>query len=430
MAHRRRAEASLLEEHAELERRVLERTEQLARATAQAQAAHVAAEEANQLKDRFLAKVSHELRTPLQSTLTWVQVLKQSLHDPVQATQASERIMHNVRSQARLIDDLLDLSRILSGKLRLELQETDGATVIEKAAEVVRSATLARRVTIELQGDGRPVVMQSDPIRLEQVVWNLINNAVQASPEGGRVEVGYEANGERLRIEVRDRGRGIAAADLPLIFEPFRQAPGSGNAHRGLGLGLAITRSIVHLFGGDLQAHSDGPGQGASFVVELPLAAGVAPVEGAGAPDLSPEDRQRLRGLRVVYVEDEQDIAEGGRLLLSSLGVDVDPCLDFATAAERIPRGGFDVLLCDLNLGDGHDAHELLAILRASPAAAHLPAVVLSAYGGAEDKEATRRAGFRSHVVKPAEATAIAHALLDALQERRSPRRGAPATSA
>ena len=164
-------------------------------------------------------------------------------------------------------------------------------------------------------------------------------------------------------------------------------------------------------------------------VVELPLAGGAAPVDGPAAPTLAAEDRQRLRGLRVLYVEDERDIAEGGRLLLSSLGVEVELCLDFASAAERIPKGGFDVLLCDLHLGDGHDALELLAILRASPEAGHLPAVVLSAYGGAEDKEATRRAGFRSHVVKPADATAIAHALLDALQERRAAR-STPATSA
>ncbi|HEY2559269.1 MAG TPA: hybrid sensor histidine kinase/response regulator [Caldimonas sp.] len=426
VGNRRRAEATLLDERAELEHRVLERTEQLSQATALAQAAHAAAEEANTLKDRFLAKVSHELRTPLQSTLTWAQVLKQSVQDPAQASHAAERIMHNVRSQARLIDDLLDLSRILSGKLRLEVQEVDGAKVIEKAAEVVRSATLARGVSIDVSSDGKAVVMQTDPVRLEQVVWNLINNAVHASPEGGRVQVAYAATRGRLRVEVKDWGRGIDAVDLPLIFEPFRQAPGAPNSHRGLGLGLAITRSIVHLFDGELHAHSDGPGRGASFVVELPMSTGADEAESAIAQDVGDEDRQRLRGLRVLYVEDEEDIAEGGRLLLSSLGVQVEVCLRFEEASARVPKGGFDVLLCDLNLGDGHDALELLAILRRSPDGARVPAVVLSAYGGAEDRDATGRAGFRSHIVKPADANTVARALLDALRERRAGSGGSP----
>jgi len=329
--------------------------------------------------------------------------------------------MHNVGSQARLIDDLLDLSRILSDKLRLELQEVDAVKVVEKAAEVVRSATVARRVSIDVLGDGRPLIMQIDAVRLEQVVWNLVNNAVHASPEGGRVEVRYERAGARLRVEVIDFGRGIDAADLSLIFEPFRQAQGPQNAHRGLGLGLAISRSIVQLFGGELRAHSDGPGRGASFVVDLPLSVEGVVAEGiASSKDVGVEHRERLRGLRVLYVEDEPDIVEGGRVLLSSLGVEAEVCASFAQAAARIPKGGFDILLSDLNLGDGHDALELLTILRRSPGGAHIPAVVLSAYGGAEDRQRTRQAGFHGHVVKPAHAAAVARALLDALPPRRA----------
>jgi CheY-like chemotaxis protein len=234
------------------------------------------------------------------------------------------------------------------------------------------------------------------------------------------VEVAYAAADGVLKVEIKDEGRGIDAADLPLIFEPFRQALGSQNPHRGLGLGLAITRSIVHLFGGGLTATSEGPGRGATFVAELPLATSPADAGQAAVQEIGAEDRARLRGLRVVYAEDEEDIAEGGRRLLESLGVQVEVFLDFDRAAARVRRGGFDVLLCDLSLDHGHDGFELLALMRTSAQAAHLPAVVLSAHGGAEDREATQRAGFRGHVVKPADAAAIARALLDAAHERRA----------
>lgn len=408
---RRRAEEALLVERSELERRVGARTDELARATAAAEAAHAAAEEANKLKDRFLAKVSHELRTPLQSTLSWAQVLQSSAPDPARAAQAADRIIRNVRTQARLIDDLLDISRILSGTLSLALKDVNAAEVIDKAADVVRTASASRDVAIETSG--ADAMIRTDPLRLEQVVWNLINNAVQATPNGGRVRVLFQLERTTLRIEVRDWGRGIEPAELPHIFEPFRQGPNGGDSHRGLGLGLAITHHIVDLFGGSLEAASDGPGRGSTFTVSLPTSArGDASDGDAG---LSDAQRQRLKGLRVLYVEDEPDIAEGGRELLSTLGADVTLCLDVAAARERILAGGFDVLLSDLDLGAGQSALDLIDLMRNLPSSRAIPALVLSAYGSQEDRRASRIAGFAAHLVKPVDSGEVARALLDAM---------------
>lgn len=410
---RRLAEEALLTERAQLEQRVLERTEALAEATRSAAAARAAADEANRLKDRFLAKVSHELRTPLQSTLTWAQLLHRNPQDAARALQASDRIMHNVRTQARLIDDLLDISRILSGKLNLDIQPADAALVVRKAVDVVRSAAGSRGLDIELQGADDEILLHTDAVRLEQVAWNLINNAVQASPEGGRIVARLSTPPGELLLEVQDWGRGIDPADLPFIFEPFHQAAGHRNAHRGLGLGLAITRSVVELFGGQLTAHSEGPGHGATFTLRMPL---LRP-DGNSLPadvHLNAEERRRLNGLRVLYVEDEPDIAEGGRLMLAALGVEVTLALSFDQAREALARGGFDVLLSDLDLGEGHTALELLPLLRATPGGADVPAIVLSAYGTRDDLAQSTRAGFVAHLIKPAQAEDVARALLAA----------------
>jgi signal transduction histidine kinase/ActR/RegA family two-component response regulator len=418
VGQRRRAEDLLRQERAELERRVLERTEQLTEATTQAQVARAAAENANRMKDRFLAKVSHELRTPLQSTLTWSHLLSHAGDDRARAEHAADRIMKNVRTQARLIDDLLDISRILSGKLALQITEVDAGEVIRKAAEVVSSAASSRGVIVDLPEPTDPIPMKTDPVRLEQVVWNLVNNAVQASPDASQVRVSYFADGDALTLEVSDRGRGIDAADLPFIFEPFRQLKNADNSHRGLGLGLAITSSIVDLFGGELRAHSDGLGRGATFVLRLPMTAAIDDVDDAPSGTITSAERDSLHGCRVVYVEDEPDIAEGGRLALVSLGLTVEVCLDFDAAAKRVAEGGFDLLLCDLDLGNGRNGAELLPLMAAAPGGAAIAAVALSAYGSAEDRRASARAGFASHIVKPADSATIARALVSALAAR------------
>jgi CheY-like chemotaxis protein len=227
--------------------------------------------------------------------------------------------------------------------------------------------------------------------------------------------VSLRAAGPTLSVIVRDWGRGIEPGDLPHIFEPFRQGPRSDNSHRGLGLGLAITHNIVELFGGELSASSEGVGHGATFTLRLPMAQAQEPIETEVGLGLHEEEQRRLAGLRVLYVEDEADIAEGVRFMLSELGAQVDLCPSFGAASARIVAGGFDILLSDLNLGGGHTALELIGLLRATPNGDTIPAIVLSAYGSTEDRNASLRAGFAKHLVKPVVAAEVARALIDAM---------------
>ncbi|HEU4622192.1 MAG TPA: hybrid sensor histidine kinase/response regulator [Burkholderiaceae bacterium] len=412
---RETVEAELREARDALERRVEERTRELSEAKVAAERARAEAETANQMKDKFLAKVSHELRTPLQSTMSWAQVLSRTSHNPEGMRLALDRLQHNVKAQARLIDDLLDISRILSGKLRLDWDEVELGPLLNKAVDMVKPNAVERDVEVRLEVDRPDVKFRTDPARFEQVIWNLVNNAVQSSERGGHVRVRVHVGGPRLRIEVSDQGKGISPADLPLIFEPFHQSQGAVNQHRGLGLGLAISRSIVTQLGGSVRADSEGLGHGATFSVALPmLYVGAKSREHAVA--LNSHQRERLRGLRVLYVEDEMDIAESTRVLLSDFGLAMTVCHEYQCAIEHIERGDFDVLLSDINLGGPHGGLHLVRALRASPRTQGVPAVAVSAYGGEDDRRASVQAGFAVHLVKPVGPSDIAHALTMALE--------------
>ena len=420
VAQRRAVEDELRLERVDLEQRVALRTRDLELAIEQARAARAAAEEANLQKDRFLAKVSHELRTPLQSTLSWAQVLRRDDLDPVQAARAADRIVHNVRQQARLIDDLLDISRILSGNLHLDYQAVDVLEVIDRAVDVVRSAAHDKGVSLERVSHlDRAPTLQTDPARLEEVVWNLLSNAVQASASGGRVVLSVDVTDSELQLTVRDTGAGISASDLPHIFEPFRQGGGAPGGHRGLGLGLAIVRHIVTLFDGRVSAASAGLGQGAEFLVHLPLQAVAAPQAGPDADGrLEPYESGLLQGVRVVYVEDEPDIAESCHSMLTSLGMRVEVFVRFADAQRRLQQGGFDLLLTDLNLDAGRTGLDLLHELRLTPHGRDMPALILSAFGSEADRSASRAAGFDDHLVKPLDAQQVSRAILAAMGTR------------
>ncbi len=412
---RRRAEEALLIERADLERRVEERTEELARAKSKAESAHAAAEEANRVKDRFLAKVSHELRTPLQATMGWAQVLQNPALGADRIAHAADRIANNVRAQARLLDDLLDVSRILSGKLSLEFQRVDVVDILRKAVDVVRAgqASEVREIDVTL-ADG-PIFLWTDPVRVEQVLWNLLNNAAHATAQGGRIAVGVDVEGKQLKVDIQDQGEGIDPSDLATIFEPFWQSTRNARSSRGLGLGLAISKSIAQLMGGDLGAASAGLGLGATFTLRLPM----TNEPGDEGPDaertLNDEERRRVKGVRILYVEDDLDIAASVEQALGELGLQVETCSDFAQALRRVGEGGFDLLLADLNLGNGHTAVELLAELRRFPHGKELVALVLSAYGADEHRKTTLAAGFTAHLVKPLSAERLVRAIISTL---------------
>lgn len=229
------------------------------------------AERTSRLKDTFLAMASHELRTPLQSTLHWAELLRRDGSNPALVADAAQHIIHNVKVQSRLIADLLDMSRILTGQLQLDYLPTDAVAAVRSAVDMVQAEAAQRGITVELHAPEGPVHLLTDPCRLEQVAWNLISNAVHASPEGARVHVSLGSDAQRMRLVVQDQGVGITPHDLPHIFDTFRQGEARAVRHGGLGLGLSIARNIVLQFGGHIAASSDGPGQGACFTVDLPL---------------------------------------------------------------------------------------------------------------------------------------------------------------
>jgi PAS domain S-box-containing protein len=390
-------------------RDITDRTEFLERE----QAARAQAESANRAKDEFLAVLSHELRTPLTAMLGWVRLVRSGRLGPEKTQQALEVIERNTRLQAQLIEDLLDVSRITTGKLHLEVLPVDLVAVIEAALDALRGSAEAKGVEIQTHMDTSLDLVPGDRYRLQQVVWNLVSNAVKFTPPGGRIDVRVERAEAAVRIVVSDTGRGIAADFLPHIFDRFRQAEAATTrTFGGLGLGLAIVRDLVELHGGTVRADSPGEGQGATFTVELParpLADGAA---GTGAERIqaglprSPfaDTRTRLDGLRILLVEDDRDTREILVTTLGEYGATVDAVDSGAGALRRLAADRFDVLISDIALGKDSGL-ALLREVRALPAAqgGELPAVALTAFAGEREAEMAVSAGFQMHVPKPVE---------------------------
>jgi PAS domain S-box-containing protein len=383
------------------------------------QFARTEAERASRMKDEFLATLSHELRTPLNAILGWTKILSLKPGVPAEVRQGVDVIERNARAQATIIQDLLDMSAIISGKVRLNVQTVDLSSLVQAAVDTVTPAAQAKQIEIAavLEPDGGALV-NGDSSRLQQVFWNLLSNAVKFTPRDGRVTAAVRRAESQLEVRISDTGPGIAPEFLPQVFDRFRQADASTTRrHGGLGLGLSIVKQLVELHGGVVTASSPGLGRGATFVVTLPPAAVRLPAEDASARDrptpevAAPERAEEyadISGIRVLLVDDDADAREAVRRLLEDRRSVVATA---ATADEALRLAGerhFDVLISDIGM-PGEDGHSLLRRLRAlgPEAGGDVPAIALTAYIRPEDRVQSRRAGFQCHAAKPVEPAAL-----------------------
>jgi signal transduction histidine kinase len=390
--------------------RAREAEDALRDALEQTDAARRAAEDLNRAKDEFLATLSHELRSPLGAILTWATLLIEGDLDDERRHRALAAIERNARAQAQLIEDLLDVSRIVSGGMRLERAAVELPGIIEAAAEVVRPTADAKGVALELTVDAMPEPISADPHRLRQAVCNVLGNAVKFTPAGGRVEVRLERRDRVARIVVRDTGRGIDPALLGEVFERFRQEDASSTRREGgLGLGLTIARHLMELHGGRVEAHSDGVGKGATFVLELPLTPSTSGTPAGRAPTTA--GTVGLVGLRVLLVDDEADAREASRAALEAAGATVVSAGSVVEALQQLGNAAFDTVVTDIAMPD-LDGYTLLErMLRQGGRVATTPAIALTAYAGADDQRRVTDAGFARHVAKPVAPSELVNAV-------------------
>ncbi|GMV23442.1 MAG: hypothetical protein AMXMBFR57_33910 [Acidimicrobiia bacterium] len=367
-------------------------------------------QEANRMKDEFLATVSHELRTPLNAIVGWSQILATTTPGPDVIAKAAESLYRNARAQARVIDDLIDISRIVSGKLRVERQPVDLRSVVENAIEAQRSALESARIRLHLSAPVTPCVIVGDADRLKQVVWNLLSNTIKYAP-GGRVSVTLRHEGARVALEVRDDGIGITPAFLPHVFDRFRQADSSvTREHGGLGIGLAVARELVELHGGTIEVASPGKNQGAVFTVYLPT-------EGTTRLPLHDAEYRApsLMGLSVLAVDDNHDTLDVLQVQLTAAGADVRTASSGAEALEIWQRHPADVLLCDLAM-PGMSGFDLVGHIREvdRQAGRVTPAIAVTAHASEEQVALSVQAGFQAHVAKPFHREQLVRAIIAA----------------
>ena len=402
-------------------RQIEHERERLLEETRQAQAQ---AEIASRLKDEFIGTVSHELRTPLNAILGWTQMVRGGLVGAEQQNKAIEVIERNARSQAQLIEDLLDVTRITSGKFRLNVRPIDLAKVVEAAIDTTRPAAEAKDITINAILDTNAGVVSGDSDRLQQVVWNLLSNAVKFTPKDGRIEVRLEKIGSYVEIIVQDTGKGIEPEFLPYVFERFRQQDGATTRKfGGLGLGLAIVRHIVELHGGTVWADSKGENQGATFTVRLPIRAitevkktpsgeaGERIVPAVGFNNL-PELSIDLQGLKIVVVDDEADARELLSSLLTVYGAEVITCGSAAEALDVIPTIKPQILVSDIGMPQMDGYTLIKKLLELEPEVGRqIPAIALTAYTRVEDRIRALSQGFQMFVPKPVEPSELVAAI-------------------
>ena len=382
----------------------------------------IEAENLSRSKDEFLATLSHELRTPLNAVLGWAQMLRQGHLTEEQRVRALATIERNARAQGQLIEELLDISRIITGKLRLNVQQLDPIHVIEAAIEGIRPAAEAKGIRLQAVLDPQAGPIMGDPDRLQQVCWNLLSNAVKFTPKGGRLQVLLERIDSSVELSVADNGKGISPEFLPFVFDRFRQQdPGIARHFGGLGLGLSIVKSLVELHGGSVRVHSEGEEKGATFVVRLPRALvrtmqSDRPFTSVSLPSKGrPECPASIDGLRIVVVEDEPDASDLLVVVLEQCGAKVKAVRSAGEGLEAVQRVRPDVLISDIGL-PGEDGYVLIQKLRALPPSAggRTPAIALTAFARAEDRTRALRAGFHAHVPKPVEAPELL-AVIDSL---------------
>ena len=400
--------------------RLREANDQLAAALEREKNARKEAEAASQLKDQFLMTVSHELRTPLTAITGWARMLVDGAVSDRQRQAALRTIDRNAQAQARLIDDLLDVSRVMSGKLRLDVRMVPIDDVVRNATDTVGPAAEAKNIRIESVIDRSIGRIPGDPERLQQIVWNLLSNAVKFTPQGGRVTLTIARRDADVEISVRDTGIGIGAEFLPHVFDRFRQQDG-GTTRRygGLGLGLAIVRNLAELHGGSVSAHSDGEGRGSLFTVRLPASPSIAPAAESAPPPAVPVTATAgaLRGIRVLLVDDDAGARELFRTIMELAGATVTTAASAAEALASLHRGSYDVIVSDIEMPDvdGYSlVHKALTIAKSRDE--RLGAIAVTAYSRPEDEARSLAAGFDLHVCKPIDPGALVAAVVAACE--------------
>jgi signal transduction histidine kinase/AmiR/NasT family two-component response regulator len=392
-----------------------------------AEDARKAAEDASRLKDEFLSTVSHELRTPLTAINGWALMLRAGRLDAAQSARALETIVRSAKSQNQLINDLLDVSRIITGKLRLDVAPLNLASVIEAAVDTARPAAEAKDIHLSVLLNPAAETVSGDAERLQQVVWNLLSNAVKFTPNGGRVEVRLERADSHVEVVIADNGQGIKPEFLPHVFEHFRQEDGAiSRRHGGLGLGLAIVRHIVELHGGTVHVASEGLGKGATFTVTLPITRGraLSPDELRGRAvggRLAPENPPSLAGVRALFVDDEADARELIPMMLTQGGAEVRTAVSATEALAACDEWRPDVLIADIGM-PGKDGYMLMKELRAREKARgrRIPAIALTSYARREDRLRALSVGYEYHIpkpVEPAELLAAVASLIDRIEK-------------
>ncbi|UQA57758.1 GAF domain-containing hybrid sensor histidine kinase/response regulator [Polyangium aurulentum] len=384
---------------------VTERAELMARE----RRARAAAEDANRLKDEFLATVSHELRTPLTAILGWSAILQDGARNPSTLSRGLEVIVKNAKAQAQLIDDILDVSRIIAGKLRIEDTPADIPALVREAMEVVEPSANAKGISLRYEDGGERYRLLCDPDRLRQAIWNVLSNAVKFSQKGGSVRVTVGREGARIFVRVADKGEGITPEVLPHVFERFRQADGSTTRrHGGLGLGLALVKHLVELHGGEVVAESAGKGQGATFTIRLPVKALAVEARTGAEERTRAAVKRQLLGVRVLVVDDEEDAREMLTASLEGYGAVVQAAASTDEALRALAQFSPHVLVSDIGMPE-EDGKVLLRRIRALPEPlSRLPAIAVTAFARAEDAVLAREAGFDEYLVKPVEPQVLA----------------------